>query len=938
MPTNSLQTSNQIVFDGTVDLPMAIVLGIVLAAIAAWLLFRERKVVGTLWASLFWLLRMTAVGVALWMLAGPNHETVERETIPQSIAILADVSSSMDTVDTPDAVELLRWALASEITENPSPLAICDSMQVALNMAFEACERASQMLREHRPLRQIKRELEKTQLATQRSVQHCRKLQESLADQYADFDQRSERVQTILEGPIQLALNELLEKLDSPQQALAANLTDSLDTLRDNLAGLRRRMTSLTSDLASALVENNSTASGDAYQWTRRDKSISVLDALQKDLVDDFSEEVRVRKFQFDSSLNPIAAERSWKQAAELVSFSEETGKPALTDLTAVLHQLSSERVTEATRLAIVLTDGNHTALSDEQPQEAATQIVDLPVYTVPIGNSDLIRDLRLHRVEAPATVIQNDSGIIEAIVTAVDCDGLVTEVSLRHDGQEIDRQKVAFVGDQVDRRVQFKVPAEQLGWQDYELTIEPLEDEESVANNVAPLSWEVVRDKLRVLLADGVSHWEFRYLQQLFRRDSHVECDELLFYPRLRGTGELAVNPRLPENVDDWAVYDVVILGDLTPQQFNPTSQEALAEYVRQRSGHLILYAGREHMPSDYRGQPLIDLLPVTASTFAIEEEGYTLMLTDEGRLHPALAIEDSNQESEAAWLDVYRKKPIYSLSEYSRPKPTARTLLRAVPTRMSVVVDDQATRDDLPAYLSWHQVGSGRVVYLSASESWKLRFRAHDRRHHRFWGQLMRWITAENLGSGTDVIRMTTDKNRYQRKEPIEVTVWLKDQTGRPLAGQNLQVTVRTLDEELSSVALKSDETTAGRYFCSIESMAPGAYELIVEGSIIDDLLATSEDKSVVRSMISIDAGDNLELLDTRCNRPLLQQVSELTGGQVVPPTAIAEVLQLASLSPEVKETVERTPLWNRWSNLWIVVGCLVVEWIVRKQKGLV
>jgi hypothetical protein len=77
---------------------------------------------------------------------------------------------------------------------------------------------------------------------------------------------------------------------------------------------------------------------------------------------------------------------------------------------------------------------------------------------------------------------------------------------------------------------------------------------------------------------------------------------------------------------------------------------------------------------------------------------------------------------------------------------------------------------------------------------------------------------------------------------------------------------------------------------------------------------------------------------MMDTRCDRALLEQIAKTTGGQIVPPTAVAEVLELASLSPEVHENVERTPLWNRWANLWIILGCLFVEWIVRKAKGFV
>jgi hypothetical protein len=77
---------------------------------------------------------------------------------------------------------------------------------------------------------------------------------------------------------------------------------------------------------------------------------------------------------------------------------------------------------------------------------------------------------------------------------------------------------------------------------------------------------------------------------------------------------------------------------------------------------------------------------------------------------------------------------------------------------------------------------------------------------------------------------------------------------------------------------------------------------------------------------------------MLNTQCNRALLEQVAQLTGGQVIPPTAIGEVLELVSFTPDVVSKVERTPLWNRWSSLLIVLGCLFTEWVVRKSKGLV
>ena len=67
------------------------------------------------------------------------------------------------------------------------------------------------------------------------------------------------------------------------------------------------------------------------------------------------------------------------------------------------------------------------------------------------------------------------------------------------------------------------------------------------------------------------------------------------------------------------------------------------------------------------------------------------------------------------------------------------------------------------------------------------------------------------------------------------------------------------------------------------------------------------------------------------------LAQQIAEASGGQVLPPTAVAEVLALTNLEPIVAEKTETIPLWVQWKFLWIVFGCLFTEWSIRKYLGL-
>jgi hypothetical protein len=517
-------------------------------------------------------------------------------------------------------------------------------------------------------------------------------------------------------------------------------------------------------------------------------------------------------------------------------------------------------------------------------------------------------------------------------LVSSTDCTGESTWLVLKRDGVEVDRQPVSFTAERSDHRAQFTVTADVLGWQEYLVEVEPVEGEENTANNYMPVSFEVVRTTTRVLLADSVARWEHRYLSQLFHRDERVEFDELLFQPRLQGSGSLAQRPEFPRDVEGWARYDVVILGDVSPRQLPPVSQKALEEYVRVRGGRLLVIAGAESMPAAFANQPMAELLPVRRGERTQTREGYRVWVTDEGGRHSALSIEESPTASMAAWERIYDRFRLFDLSEYSVPKPTAHTLLEAATEAEGSSRDrNDAIRH---SYLSWHRAGSGRVAFLAAPQTYRLRWREGDRMHHRFWGQFLRWMTADESGAGVDLVRIQTDRARYASGEAVAVTAWLKDSEGRPLAGESIQAKASTFGGEATSAAMTADEEMPGRYFATLAGFSAGAYQVTVEGKIVDELLG---DQPKAEATISVLAAESVELMNTQANRALLEQVAQATGGQVIPPTALGELLELVSFDPIVTERVERTPLWNRWSNLALVLGCLVTEWVVRKRKGL-
>jgi hypothetical protein len=945
----------QLTWEGIIGAPTALAMWIVFAIIAAWALWRERAAVGRGWATTFWLLRCAAFACALWMLAGPTRERTERTTTKQSIAIFADRSDSMEVVDAPDASDSLRWALAIDGDAEESPVVLCDRLSVALGVALADCQRFESDLAEHRAASQLATSMKSIETAVERASQHADALVESLDDNEGLLE-RASRIAAVIQGTVGEGLAANRKAIANSKHAATDEVAGRHEQVVEGIAAARRRALSLAANLVERQSSGGAQSTAETDAMTRREKAVRTLDALE-DSIGERKDELRIQRYSFDRAATPVSIDSGWKQAlaalpidagdgtAEEIEPAADTeeseGQPAdfgpTTNLSSVFEQINTHRSGEKLRLAVLLSDGRHNDSQAAAPQEIATQLANVPVFVVPIGNATVQRDVLLHRVEAPSAVAEKDSAVIDVIVTGFDCEGQSTVAVLRHEGREVDRKPIDFSGTRSDSRVRFMVPTKEPGWQEYVVEVEPVEDEENTSNNFQPVSFEVVRDKIRVLLADSVARWEYRYLNQLFRRDEHVEFDELLFFPRLHGSGSLADRPEFPRDVDGWAKYDVVILGDNSPQQLSAESQSSLVEFVRARGGHLILIAGQNAMPGAFEGRPLAELLPVERSPNIIAQQGHRLRLTEEGRLNSALLIEDSATDSRESWRKIYDRFPVYGLSAYSRPKATARTLIEATSEPAGTVRVDEGTGQVEHAFLCWQRIGAGRVAYLAAPDTYRLRWRRGDRMHHRFWGQFMRWITAADTGVGSEIVRLQTDRTRYTAGEPVEVTVWIKDVDGRPIAEESIAAEARTFSDEAITINLTSDPEVAGRYYGTFNDLMAGAYKIGVRGAIVEKLLpAADADQSL--ATITVRGAEGVEMMNTQCNRALLEQVAQVTGGQVIPPTAIGEVLELMSFTPDVVNKVERTPLWNRWSSLLIVLGCLFTEWVVRKSKGLV
>ncbi|WP_442505332.1 hypothetical protein SH528x_004117 [Novipirellula sp. SH528] len=952
MGATETTTQQYIALEHPFNLPLIVLVTLLCAAVMLWALVRERRILGVKTTSLFLVLRVFAVAAVLWMLLAPTSVLEESTSTKKAVVILSDVSASMATVDPVGTADDLRWAISDDTEHSDSSLieavALADRTIAALGIAHRELSAAISELEKHGGERRVTEHVQLASKAITRSRMHLDQIRDvGTAADVLDSDAVTpllSRLSTLLNSPECDALVDLAETLQRDRTPTEAGWREGLTDLVGRTAIARRVSVELAEQLsknASAWRDPGVVASATFQNRARGQRVASFLNQLGDSSLDSIKETADVHWSFFDDVPRDLSSDNEAKLFLSELADRDDLAK--LTDLSAGLRHVDRMRQNQPVAATFVLSDVAHNHASDRKPTEIATQMEGSPVYVIPIGNSSRLRDIDLISTSAPSVAMRNDAVVIEAQLEAYQCLGETYIVQLMQDGQVIDFRNVLIDSDSASQRVRFDQRVSEIGTATFQIAAEPLDGEMTLENNFGEVEINVTRSDIKVLLADEHPRWEYRYLAQLFRRDDKVEVDELLYHPRVIATGRREETKTFPITVDDWDQYDVVILGDIQTDHFPAQSQESLLQYLRTRGGTLIMIAGDSAMPQAYVDHPLAAAIPVRPIEDADDlNREYSFRVTEQGRSHVALMIGETDSATRDAWDFVNRFSPLHKVSRWRSPLPTARSLIAAAPRDLGPNASDAELSDS--TFLCWQPVGRGRVVYLAGPDTYRLRFLRGDQLHYRFWGQLMRWAIASDLSAGNRSVRIRTSKTLYETNQSVDVEVELLDAEGNPVIEDSDATDVLHLrlisgeDERL--VPLAADVERPGFYRADIRSLPPGVYQAQPGGSLVDSLAeidAAESSSEIASATFTVQADLPTELVDTRCNRVLAGQVAELTGGQVLPPTAVSEIIELTNLDPVVTHRVQRQPLWLRWRYLWLVFGCLQIEWIVRKWRGL-
>jgi hypothetical protein len=523
-----------------------------------------------------------------------------------------------------------------------------------------------------------------------------------------------------------------------------------------------------------------------------------------------------------------------------------------------------------------------------------------------------------MRRLDMPARVAVLNRLPIRADILALGLADRDVRVELWHDDEKVDEKVVrpASPRELLSPEFSYVPPVSGLHRVTVRATAADLEpDRRTVAISQFVL---VTKDALQILYVDRP-----RYERAAVARALEPAKELRLRKEELGRTGGAVANS-LPRKRAEWLEFDAVILGDVEPALFEPEQLRSIRDMVLDSGRGLLAIASERGLGSGaFAGTTLADLLPMDASSRTKVPGTLKIAPTPAGLRHAICQLAPGPDETKRLW-SLLPEAP--SACRLDSPKPAAATLLTTAAGQPILLVQE---------------AGAGRAAVLAIDSTWEWPLAINEGReiHGRFWRQLVMW-----LANRRPSVWVTTNQPRYSlprlasRAEEIVVDAGVVV-LGGGAEPRKTEVTGQVTGPKGSTEAPKPlSFTRKGEQFqARFEAARDGEYQVEVKATV--DGVATEP----ARTAFLVESPD-IEMEQPTANFELLRQMAGRTatcgGGFVTAENAGPFLERILAGRQTVRRTVsESSNLMERarWPLFAIIAGVLVIEWIIRKRRGL-
>jgi len=653
--------------------------------------------------------------------------------------------------------------------------------------------------------------------------------------------------------------------------------------------------------------------SGGPGKASRLEEAKSLLTQGANPLLKSLSERFEVRLYGLGESLRAI-------EAKELADLKAQGMKGNLSE---ILKELSGKNT-----LALFLSDGN---LKWNEGHST-----NLPIVTVPLGNTGEYKDILIKAVKAPSLVFRGREVMIDVTIKSYGYTGLSLPVLLKEGSKLLTAKNTRINTSPGEVTVSLSFIPDEVGQKNLSISIPQQFGENLFSNNSFNLSLKVVRDKIRVLMVSGNPSMNYRFMRIALKNDPSID---LLSFVILRTPSDILNVPTHEQSLIPFPVetlfskeiktFDLLIFDNLKYTLYlSPHHLESIKEFVRGGGGFAMI--GGPNLFNEGRSMtPIGEILPVR---FA-EKQDYRrdsrvgVRLSRAGVIHPITRLSldtlgdtmgdtvGDTAGDEARRLRFWQEMPPLDGFNLLEPKSSATVLLEST--------------DGIPwPILAVSNYGKGRVLTLATDYSWKwdMGMVAKGKGnlvYLRLVDRMVRWLTKD---PGLDPVQIILPQSPGSTGQEIEIRIKLRAEDLSPNLRSMVSFSVHNPDGLKIESKLKP-AGQSGEYLGSFLPQKGGIYKLKVETS------AGNLEESIVVTGL-------LDSLDASPDHEQLKKISTSTGGKFLAGSEdlLKEIEGYAQKGESRFIEEKQSSVWTSPFVMVLILGFFIVEWYFRRRWGLV
>ena len=526
------------------------------------------------------------------------------------------------------------------------------------------------------------------------------------------------------------------------------------------------------------------------------------------------------------------------------------------------------------------------------QGQEPQSTEFNFPIFGVALGDTIAKKDLRLTDLAYNRVAFSGNKFPLEAEIGYEGYAGGAATVEVREGGRVLETRRVALPAGRRRLKATFLLTAPAPGKRRYEVRVVPQAGEFTVLNNARTAFIEVVKGKLRVLLAGAAPHPDLKALRAAILANNNFDLT----------LSVAGVGAPLPTGT----TFDVAVLHQLPAK--GGLGQDLLAR-VRAARVPVLYVLGAQSDLNAYnqlatglgvqpRGTQTDDVTPLPNPSFArfpVEEESRRRF----GQYPPAQVpfgeLRLSGGAEAALWQQVGR-----------------------LPTQKPLLVIGSAT-------------ATPRAATLLAENTWQWRLQeavAHDDRpeaYDRLIGRTLQLLTQNANKKRLDVY-------------PTQDAFGTQDDVTLGAETYNA-VFERIYDQKITLTLTDSARKTRTVTFSNPADGSPLHLGLLPAGTYRYQARATLGGQAQQATGEILVQNQPLEAQESRADHRLLAQLSRRSGGQLYYPAQfdkLAQDIAARNFKPVISSEEDLKDLVNLKWLFFALLALLTAEWATRKYQG--